>query len=193
MKPRVLLSKDVLRQGLKPCEIAQQTLEMVIQRLEAETLLSPREGCRWQIQRLNEARLAEMQEKYMHPLAAIDHLYEFLADAEDTQTCKDKLLRTTKEYARGRDFTIAEGCNKVLTYDIFGEEVIRWGYYEPHCAPTATPMHPRRKVSISRVLININRSPSVGSVSHDGSTRQFSEDLSYGSDSSTASATSFPN
>jgi hypothetical protein len=99
-----------------------------------------------------------------------------------------------ENYAQSQDFTMASGCEKQTSYDDFGQPVDEWGYWQDSTKAlttvssldqsVSTPGH-RRKISISRMLINIDRSPSAESVSVDESTNGLMEIAPNASDSDT--------
>ncbi|KAK5409813.1 hypothetical protein LTR07_008828 [Exophiala xenobiotica] len=194
----ILLHKDGFHRMLDPCNFAERTLDKALADLVEEHILLPRDKQSWQLQALSKDGIQGVQEKFLDPLAYIEHLYE--NDVDETLP----LQRTTlladelKRFAQGCDFTAAEGCHEFITYDDFDQKVSRWGYYEDtsvlkgdRCLTGPSPAAPvlRRKISISRALIDIDRSAPDES----SGIEEFSQpigDIGYSSDfASTSTAT----
>ncbi|EXJ82467.1 hypothetical protein A1O3_06280 [Capronia epimyces CBS 606.96] len=191
------LNEEKLQTMLQPLQCTKPVLDAVVSQLVADGVLL-QEGQHLQICHLDKSNLRELERKYRHPFAHIGHLYDPDADAQDLQQRTYHIARAMEKYARGQDFTRAQGCGKITYFDQFGEPVARWGYFEvkgpsntkPAAVnfPPATPVR-RRKASISRLLVNVDRSPSVGSVSLDESSLQVVEDVTCSSDFSRVSST----
>ncbi|KAK5478839.1 hypothetical protein LTR43_004097 [Exophiala xenobiotica] len=194
----ILLHKDGFHRMLDPCNFAERTLDKALADLVEEHILLPRDKQSWQLQALSKDGIQGVQEKFLDPLAYIEHLYE--NDVDETLP----LQRTTlladelKRFAQGCDLTAAEGCHEFITYDDFDQKVSRWGYYEDtsvlkgdRCLTGPSPAAPvlRRKISISRALIDIDRSAPDES----SGIEEFSQpigDIGYSSDfASTSTAT----
>ena len=189
------IDENFLQTRLKPRRWTKEVLDLVMLRLVEEGLLLPRSGRLYEVSSLNISELDTLKKNCINPLAGIDDLYEACANTEDTRKRKD-IMTALEGYAQGKDYTTAEGCEELVSYDEFGDPVIRWGYRPiASTPPPATPaihagsMTPvrRRKISISRLLINVDCSPSVASVmSLEEPSSHFRDDRAYNTDFSTA-------
>ncbi|EXJ61174.1 uncharacterized protein A1O5_11966 [Cladophialophora psammophila CBS 110553] len=187
------LDENFLETQLKPPRWTKKVLGQAMERLVEERLLVPRDGRLFEARSLSDSEISQIKEQYMSALASIGDLYEPFANHENTQRGKDT-VNLLKAYARGNDHTTAEGCEKLIAYDEFGDPVFRWGYRFNSTIPfsegsvvddgTATPVR-RRKISISRMLIKIDGSPSATSMSLGESTSRF-HDRGDNTDFSTA-------
>lgn len=185
--------KEKLQRILRPLTFNNQILDAVVGQLTADGIFSTRDG------QVDEAVLQELLYKYGNPFASIDHLYDWDAGAKDPRQRSYGIARAFDNYARGQDYTRAQGCVEIMSTAQFGEPVSRWGYvvedttasdFEAStslCLP-ATPAR-RRKVSISRLLINLDCSPSTASMSFEESSLQVLDDTTYSSNFSPASST----
>ncbi|KIW93161.1 uncharacterized protein Z519_05766 [Cladophialophora bantiana CBS 173.52] len=195
--PGLHLDENFLETQLKPPRWTKKVLGQAMERLVQERLVVPRDSRLFEVRSLSDSEMWQIKERYMSALASIGDLYEPFADRENTQRGKDA-VNLLKAYARGNDYTTAEGCEKLLAYDEFGDPVFRWGYRFNSTIPSsegsvvddgaATPVR-RRKISISRMLIKIDGSPSAASMSLGESTRRFHDDQGNNTDFSTAIST----
>ncbi|KIX04221.1 uncharacterized protein Z518_07775 [Rhinocladiella mackenziei CBS 650.93] len=192
------MKKESLQKMLEPCHLTKQTLDRVLSRLEAERiLLSHGEGL-WEIRTLDQSELKEVEAKYISAFAFIGHLFESRPDLGDSTQRRHRIACATEACARGQDLTTAQGCEKVVTYNHFGEPIARWVYLKrsngsvttnrPSDAPMITPQR-CRKVSISRTLIDIDRSPSAADLSSDKWSSQHVGDAACNTDFSTGTST----
>jgi hypothetical protein len=194
----ILLHKDGFHRMLDPCNFAERTLDKALADLVEEHILLPRDKQSWQLQALSKDEIQGVQEKFLDPLAYIEHLYENDVDRTLPLQRTTLLANELKRFAQGCDFTAAEGCHEFITYDDFDQKVSRWGYYEDTsvlkgdpCLTGPSPTAPvlRRKISISRTLIDLYRSAPDESVGIE----EFSQpngDIGYSSDfASTSTAT----
>ncbi|OAP54663.1 hypothetical protein AYL99_11111 [Fonsecaea erecta] len=194
--PGAQIDEKFLQTRLKPSQYTPQALDRTMERLVEERVVMPRADGSFEVRLLSDSEMWQVKERCMRPLASIGGFYETCADVEDRHNDKD-LTRLLKAYARGNDYTTAEECEKLTEYDDFGNLIVRWGYRFGGLIPTprdsivqgrtATPVR-RRKVSISRILINIDRSPSAASMSFEESTSGHPNDWGYDTDFSTATA-----
>lgn len=170
-----------------------------MQRLVEEGLLEPRSGRLFEVKSLSNAELHQVKENCTGVLASIEHLYEKHSFGEQSLQDMHGLVKSLEALAHGQDYTAAEGCEQLTSYDEFGDPIHRWGYRavpsdrRPYASmisgPAVTPA-PRRKVSISRMLVNIDRSPSVASaVSVDDASSKIRDNVAYSTDLSTYDST----
>ncbi|OAL22115.1 hypothetical protein AYO22_07475 [Fonsecaea multimorphosa] len=195
--PGSRIEGNFLQTRLQPPRWTTKVLDRTLERLVEEGLLVRRAGGSFEVTSLSDSELRQVQERCMSPLASIEDLYEICADIEKARNGKD-LMIWLKAYARGNDYTTAEGCEKLTAYDDFGDPVVRWGYRLDATIPsprdsvveggTATPVR-RRKISISRILIDIDGSPSAASMSLEETTGRNSNDRGYNTDCSTTTWT----
>lgn len=191
-----LVNEVVLRKKLN-CRWTRQLFDMAIDRLVEEGLLEVHDELHWQTKFLGASELRRLKEMYISPMALIGNLYESRLHGEEPVKRKNEIARAIAEYSRGQDYTIGEGCEELVLSDDFGLPVLRWGYRNgsnasisrssPLASPTQNPGR-RRKVSISRILIEIDHSPSPGSMISDESTSRFHEETANSSDFSTETA-----
>jgi hypothetical protein len=192
----VLLHKDDVHRLLDPCNFAKRTLDKALADLVEQHILLPRDKQSWQLQNLSKDEIRA--QKFLDPLVYIEHLYENDVDQTLPLQRTTLLAKELRKCAQGCDFTAAEGCHEFITYDDFDQKVSRWGYYEDTSVlkgdryltgPSPTAPVLRRKISISRALIDIDRSAPDES----SGIEEFSQpigDIGYSSDSaSTSTAT----
>lgn len=186
-----------LQTRLKPPRWTKEVIDRVIKRLVDERLLLPRKGRLFEVRSLSESELHHVKEQWTGPMASIGDLYMEPSTPEDPMKRGTRIMQALEAYARGRDYTTAEGCEKIVSYDDFRHPVFRWGYSSAseglHTdavtrSKAATPVR-RRKISISRMLIDC--SPSTASVmSLDEPSNRFREEsMVYYTDHSTADST----
>jgi hypothetical protein len=195
VKPGSRIDYDFLRTKLAPARWTKDVLNRVMERLVEERLLLRRERRLFEVRSLRQSELHQIKEKCTGALASIDHLYEASPNGEDPMKRTTEIMRALEAYAHGQDYATAEGCEELVSYDEFGDPILRW-IYRPASrelpmdaifdAGAATPVR-RRKISISRILINVDYSPSAASVmSMEEPSHLVRDDLLYDTDSSTA-------
>ncbi|EXJ54587.1 hypothetical protein A1O7_09928 [Cladophialophora yegresii CBS 114405] len=192
------IGDDFLHIRLNPVRWTKDVFTRVINRLVEEHLLLRRQRRLFEVQPLKQPELHQLKEKCASALASIDHLYEVSPGGEDPMKRSTELMQALEAYAHGRDFARAEGCEEMVSYDEFGDPTVRWIYRPVSSdlsteavdnAGTATPIR-RRKISISRMLINVDYSPSAASVMSVGEQPSLVRDhIPYSTDSSTAEST----
>lgn len=161
--------------------------EWILSRFADEGLLVKQKGCSWQAHNVDWQLRQEIESKYIQPLASIEKFYEAGTSRPDSKSRQDIIEHALDAYAGGRDYTKLEGGFKVVCIDSFGEPITRWGYHSKQdgsarkrkMPPTGSELSAtrqprrRRKISISRFLISIDRSPSPAS----GGASDFGEQL----------------
>ncbi|ETI20319.1 hypothetical protein G647_08353 [Cladophialophora carrionii CBS 160.54] len=187
-----------LRTRLNPVRWTKDVFDRVTDRLVEEHLLLRRGPRLFEVRSLKQSELDQIQEKCTGALASIDHLYDVSHGGEDPMKRTTELMQALEAYAHGRDFARAEGCEELVSYDEFGDPVLRWIYRPASSdlpteaidnAATATPIR-RRKISISRMLINVDYSPSAASVMSMGEPSSIvRDDMPYNTDPSTVEST----
>ncbi|KIW62466.1 hypothetical protein PV04_10639 [Phialophora macrospora] len=192
------IDNDFLRTRLNPTRWTKDVLNRVMDRLVEERLLLRRERRLFEVRSLRQSELHQIKEKCASALASIDHLYEAYPHGEDPVKRTTEIMQALEAYAHGQDYATAEGCEELVSYDEFGDPIFRW-IYRPVSrelptdvmvnAETATPIR-RRKISISRTLINVDYSPSADSVmSMEEPPHLVRDDILYDTDSSTGETT----
>ena len=159
-----------------------------MERLVEEGLLTRRKGRLFEVQSSREADLNSIKDKCAGPLASIAPFYETAWSGEYPAERTASILQALEEYSHGRNYSIGEACEQLVSHDEFGDPMFRWGYrvlsettpsYADINLGETTPVH-RRKISISRMLINVDSSPSVSiATSVGGSDHRFRSDLGY--------------
>lgn len=110
-----------------------------------------------------------LQTEYLDPLAKISHLYRVIRTNDSSTTKARELQEELKKYSRGNDYTSGQGAEDTVVIDSFGRAVVRWGYHNQGSKrqavddPQESPSPRRRKISISRVFIALDRSTPVSS------------------------------
>lgn len=174
-------------------------LVRVMQRLVEEGLLEPRSGRLFEVKSLGKADLHQVRENCTGVFASIEHLYEKPSLGVQSPEDMGGLVKSLEALAHGQDYTAAEGCERLTSYDEFGDAIYRWGYRaglsnglpDPSMIsePAVTPI-PRRKISISRMLVSIDRSPSISSaISLGDESSRICDNLAYSTDLSTRDST----
>ncbi|OAL36722.1 hypothetical protein AYO20_04054 [Fonsecaea nubica] len=194
--PGLRIAGDFLQTQLKPFRWTREVLDWAMERLVEEGLLKPVSGGFFEVVSLDDAEMWQVKERCMGSLASVKGLFETCTNPDNTR--RNDLLSSLRAYAGENDYTTAEGCEELISYDEFGGPVYRWGYDTAARNPSlekpvvekelTTPVR-RRKISISRILINIDRSPSAASMSLEESTNRFRDNRSYSTDCSTAAST----
>ena len=190
------IDQSFLQTRLKPPRWTKEILEQVTERLLEEGLLLRRSGRLFEVKSLKEPDLLKINENCTCPLASVAHLFETSPSSEDPVRRSARILQALEAYAHGQDYTMGEGCEELISYDEFGDAEIRWGYRRALSAPlpdavaeARTPAH-RRKISISRILINIDSSPATTSAtSVEERASRFGSELAYNTDSADSTAT----
>ncbi|KAG9772225.1 hypothetical protein ABEF93_006143 [Exophiala dermatitidis] len=196
----LVVDKDKLQSIIQPPECAGDNLNRAIDHLLSEGVLRQVNRRLWQIRSLPWSKSKGLNDKYGNPFAYIGHLYDMSKGAKDPRQRSNDIAVAIEEYAQGQDFTKGEGCVKVSCYEPFGELVVRWSYFnkKPPSGSGARTAHsppitpaPRRKLSVSRFLVNIDRSPSTMSMSCEGTSLRIpdsglSSDFSPGASTATA-------
>ncbi|EXJ81566.1 hypothetical protein A1O1_07630 [Capronia coronata CBS 617.96] len=193
-----VVDEQKLQMILQPVQCTKQLLDAVITQLLSEGILSTHDRQGWKVRSLDESKLQGLRQKYGSPFASIDQFYDWDIDAKDPQRRTYHIARALEKYAQGQDFTAGQGCIEVVSSHKLGAPMRRWGYVQDEPvsgtgsvasdSPPATPVR-RRKVSISRLLVNIDRSPSAGSMSFEESSLQALEGMTCSSEISPASST----
>ncbi|OAG41271.1 hypothetical protein AYO21_04434 [Fonsecaea monophora] len=194
--PGMRIAGNFLQTQLKPFRWTRDVLDWAMERLVEEGLLKPVARGFFEVGSLDDAEMWQVKERCMGSLASVKGLFETCTNPDNTR--RNDLLSSLKAYAGENDYTTAEGCEELISYDEFGVPVYRWGYDTAARNPSlkkpvvekelTTPVR-RRKISISRILINIDRSPSAASMSLEESTNRFRDNRSCSTDCSTAAST----
>jgi hypothetical protein len=167
--PASRVTNDFIQSKLKPRRWTKPVVEQVVQRLQDEHVLAQKTLHYLEIQSLSQHDMLQVRKNCIDPLASIEHLYEqYIVTEDDNAAKRHDLLPSLQVYADGRDYTMAKGSDKIVIHDEFGDEMEYWGYRprvvcerisEATTGPTTS--HPRRKISLSRMLINVGDSPST--------------------------------
>ncbi|KAJ9614524.1 hypothetical protein H2200_002661 [Cladophialophora chaetospira] len=198
VKPGSRIDETFLQTRLKPPRWSKEVADKVIERLVEEHLLLPRKGRLFEVRSLSHSELHQIQEKCTSPLACLEYLYEVSPAGEDPMKRSTQIMQALDVYARGHDYTTAEGCKQMELHDEFGDRVVRWGYDtasneqlpdEFANSGSVTPVR-RRKISFSRMLINVDCSPSAASMmsldEQSSRVREYSTDFSTAESTATA-------
>lgn len=165
--------------------------DWILSRFADEGLLLKQTDGSWQAANVDWQLRQKIESKYIQPLASIEKFYQAGTSRMDSESRQDIIERAVSVYAGGRDYTKLEGGFKVVCMDSFGEPVTRWGYHSKQdgsarkrkmpptgseISATRQPPH-RRKISISRFLISVDRSPAPN-----GGASDFDEPLATSTD-----------
>jgi hypothetical protein len=172
-----LSTSQLIREALGSQSPTETRQDWILSRFTDEGLLLKQKDCSWQALSVDWQLRQEIESKYIQPLASIEKFYEAGTSRPDSESRQEIIERALDAYAGGRDYKKLEGGFKVVCIDSFGEPVTRWGYHSKQdgsarkrkMPPTGSEMSAtrqpprRRKISISRFLISIDRSPSPAS------------------------------
>lgn len=145
----------------------------LIQRLVDEAVISNSEDRYARVLALTPDRVRRLQTEYLDPLAAISHLYRTVKDGDTDEASAAELKAELHRYSGGQDYKAGQGVEDVLVVDSLGEPVVRWGYFSAapkRKATTEPPDEPsprRRRISISREFIDLDRSDLGSTVSYE--------------------------
>ena len=110
---------------------------------------------------------SRLQSEYLDPLANIGHLYQ-TAQGDEMHDIQELL----RKYSGGRDYKLGVGVEDMMLFNCFGRPVVCWGYFDERKRNRIAkrkltadgPYEPsprRRKISISRAFIALDRSTPV--------------------------------
>lgn len=149
----------------------------LIQRLIDEAVISKAQGRYARVLALAPEQVRKLQTEYLDPLAGISHLFRTVKDGDNDKANTVELKAELKRYAGGQDYTAGQGVEDALVIDSLGEPIVRWGYYSPVPKRKATTeaedeLSPRRRrISISRDFINLDRSTPASTASYEDGDR----------------------
>lgn len=148
-------------------------MNALVQRLVTEEILSKPENGVAKIRPLSADKLQTIQAEYLDPLAAVSHLYRVVKDRGKGKSAAAEFKIELQRYSNGCDYTAGQGVEDVVVTDSLGEPVVRWGYYtnvlkrKATMEVSASPSPRRRRISVSRAFIKLDRSTPASSLSMD--------------------------
>jgi hypothetical protein len=166
VKPGFRIDGDFLQTQLKPARWTREVLDQVTESLVARGVLLRRGPRFLEVNSLSDVERLQVRELCIGPFASIASLYETSAHVSDGLKRTAELLKALETCSRGHDYAKGEGCVEMVAHDEFGDIIRRWGYHQVaevgHASPAASrstlPVK-RRKISISRLLIDVAYSP----------------------------------
>lgn len=141
----------------------------LIDRLVAEQVVSQSPKGVALVKRVPPEQVRKLQTEYLDPLAAISHHYRTVKDTDTEEGRAEELESEIRRYTEGRDYSRGIGVEDVIMADSSGEPAVRWGYYpdginrEATPAAAPSPSSHRRRISVSRAFINLDRSTPASS------------------------------
>jgi hypothetical protein len=193
--PASRVTETFIQTKLKPRRWTKPIVEQVVQCLQDEHILAQKTLRYFEVQSLSQDDILRVRKNCMGPMASIDHLYEecvITVDGDDVK--RHDLLPSLQAYAANHDYTTAEGCDRMVRHDEFGDEIEFWGYH-PRVLNEGRSNRPgnsetprlRRKISLSRMLLNVGDSPStMSATSIDEASTHLYDDCSIADSAATA-------